>query len=68
MAVPDDENWSEEAESKRPGPIAILLLALLIAAMLATLIWPLLRARQFEPSPPTPTPFFLKQAGNVTSF
>lgn len=59
----DEEQYFEEPEeSRKPGLLTVLLSLLVLIAMLATLVWPLLQAR-YRPIPtPTPTPLFLQEA------
>jgi hypothetical protein len=40
----------------------VLITLLLVLAMLATLIWPLLRSGPRRPPPPTPTPVYFRAA------
>ena len=54
---PDDEN---EPRDYKPGLIMVLITLLLVLAMLATLVWPLLQIRYHYS--PTPTPGLLQEA------
>lgn len=56
-APPDEEN---EPRGYKPGLLTLLVTLLLILAMLATLVWPLLQ--NVRRHPPTPTPGILQEA------
>jgi hypothetical protein len=62
MLPPDDEPCLEDSEGSRTGPLFVLVTLLLVLAMLATLIWPLLRNRPQRQPRPTPTPIYLQEA------
>jgi hypothetical protein len=59
---PDEfESDSDEVEDNRLGPGAVLLILLLVVALLATLIWPVLHQAIYRLNvPPTPTPAFFQ--------
>jgi hypothetical protein len=61
MLPPDDEPRIEDSESRRPRPLFILVTLLLVLAMLASLIWPLLHSRPQRQPRPTPTPVYLQE-------
>ncbi len=62
MTIQDDELLTDASESNKPGPITILILLLLVLAMVATLVWPLLHTGGYR-CQPTPTPLlFLQEA------
>lgn len=56
-APPDEEN---EPRGYKPGLLTVLVTLLLILAMLATLVWPLLQ--NVRRHSPTPTPGILQEA------
>jgi hypothetical protein len=66
--MPDDdevffENVDDDIEEEpRFGLITKLVILLLVLAMLATLVWPLLRIGPRRQPTPTPTPLFLQEA------
>ncbi len=58
-----DEEASWEEEGRRgPGLVLILVTLLVVLAMLATLIGPMLRAGPRRPPTPTPTPAYFQTA------
>lgn len=60
MTRPDNEPFVGAPENNKPGIITILLSLLVLLAMLASLVWPLLQSNH-RPQP-TPTPGFLQEA------
>jgi hypothetical protein len=62
MNNPFDELEEEELESRRLSPWVALILLVLIASMLASLLWPLLSVIRQRSLPPTATPPFLQGA------
>ena len=62
MIPPDDELLVEDSDIDRRRPVMVLITLLLVLAMLATLIWPLLRSGPRRPPPPTPTPMHFRAA------
>lgn len=60
---PPDEIIDDEGSERKPGPGTVILLLLLIVAMLATLVGPVLWQTLYRlNAPPTPTPIFLQAA------
>lgn len=59
--APQDREFEDELKGYKPGPIAVLITMLLVLAMLATLVWPLLLQRGNRHAP-TPTPGALQEA------
>ena len=62
MYPPDDETFSEVSADGRPRLMLVLVTLLLVLSMLATLLWPLLRAGARRQVTPTPTPVYWQQA------
>lgn len=62
MAFEDDKIDPDEIAGHRSGIVTTVIIILLIMALLATLVWPLLRNRSLRPVPPTPTPVLLQEA------
>jgi hypothetical protein len=63
VITPDNEPIVDSPEGYQPGWITILVTLLLVLALLASLVWPLLPVKQQRrPVPPTPTPIFLQEA------
>ena len=62
MIPPDDELFVEAPDIERRRPVMVLITLLLVLAMLATLIWPLLRSGPRRQLPPTPTPVHFRAA------
>jgi hypothetical protein len=65
--MPDDDevffdSVDDGIEEPRFGLITKLVILLLVLAMLATLVWPLLRTVPRRQPTPTPTPLFLQEA------
>jgi hypothetical protein len=58
----DDYGIDDAEEEPRFSLITKLVILLLILTMLATLVWPLLRAGPRRQPTPTPTPLFLQEA------
>ena len=58
----DDEPMGDDLHRYRPGPLTILITLLLVLAMLATLLWPLLRPGPRYQPVPTPTRGLLQEA------
>ena len=60
----DDETLSDdEGVGNRPSLKTIIISLIVLIAMLATTLWPLLRSLSPQRlPPPTPTPSFLKEA------
>lgn len=56
--LPVDED--DEPRSRKPGLLTVLITLLLVLAILATLIWPLLPS--WRRHRPTPTPGILQEA------
>jgi hypothetical protein len=57
-----DQELSLEEARRRPGLILILVTLLVVLAMLATLVGPMLRAGPRRAPTPTPTPFYFQTA------
>jgi hypothetical protein len=62
MIFEDEQIEPEETIGHRPGIVTTVIITLLIIALLATLVWPLLRGRSLRPTLPTPTPIPLQEA------
>ena len=62
MNNPFDDLEEEELENRRLSPWVALILLVLIASMLASLLWPLLPVIRQRGLPPTATPPFLQGA------
>ena len=60
----DEEGFFDNVDEEEPrfSLITKLVILLLVLAMLATLVWPLLRAGPRRQPTPTPTPLFLQEA------
>ena len=58
--TPEDKEFEDELKGYKPGLIAVLIMILLVLAMLATLVWPLLQSGNRHA--PTPTPGVLQEA------
>lgn len=58
--TPQDQEFEDELKGYRPGLIAVLIIILLVLAMLATLVWPLLQSG--DRRLPTPTPGVFQEA------
>jgi hypothetical protein len=58
--TPEDKEFEDELKGYKPGLIAVLITILLMVAMLATLVWPLLQTGNRHP--PTPTLEILQEA------
>ena len=65
MYPQDDETFSEDSADSRPRLILVLITLLLVLSMLATLLWPLLRAGPRRQVTPTPTPVYGQEARSV---
>jgi hypothetical protein len=59
MNLQNQEPFADDTAQGRPGLIVVLITLLLVLAMLATLMWPLLRTRPRRQPIPTPTPVYL---------
>jgi hypothetical protein len=65
LVDPPDEHLEtvDQESDNRLGPGAVLLILILIIALLATLIWPVLYQALYRfNAPPTPTPAFFQTA------
>lgn len=62
MYPQDDETFSEDSADSRPRLMLVLVTLLLVLSMLATLLWPLLRAGPRRQVTPTPTPVYGQEA------
>ncbi len=58
-----DPNEEEEESGRNPGLVTTAIMLLLVLAMLASLVWPLLRIHTRRR--PTPTPPLLREAQAV---
>lgn len=58
----EDLEEDEHTENNRPSLVTILISVLILLALLATLIFPLLRSNSWQVPRPTPTPSFLREA------
>ena len=58
--TPEDKEFEDELKGYKPGLIAVLITILLMVAMLAPLVWPLLQTGNRHP--PTPTLDILQEA------
>ena len=60
----DEEGFFDNVDEEEPrfSLITKLVILLLVLAMLATLVWPLLRAGPRRQPTPTPTPLFFQEA------
>jgi hypothetical protein len=69
MYSPEEEFDSDQLESHKPKPLAILITLLVLLALLFSLFWPLLQVRQRREYLPTATPALLREvhAVNETS-
>jgi hypothetical protein len=61
MKLQDQEPFADDTAEGRPGLIVVLITLLLVLAMLATLMWPLLRTGSRRQPTPTPTPVYLHE-------
>jgi hypothetical protein len=60
--IPQENDLFDPPESRRPGLLTMLITLVVLLSMLATLVWPLLRAG-YQPAPtPTPRPVKLIEA------